>query len=70
MATTEHPIATPLGRRRDGLDQPQPTLLLHPGSCQATCRSRGNVLVAGWHQDRVEGKAARTSCPVRVEVAA
>jgi hypothetical protein len=70
MATTDHIIATPLGRRRDGLDQPQPNLLLRAGSWQATCRGGGAVLVAGWRRDRVEGTAARISCPVLVEVAA
>jgi hypothetical protein len=69
MATTEHRIATPLGLGRVGLDQPQPNLSLRAGSWQATRRGGGDVLVAGWRQDRVEGTAARTSCPVLVEVA-
>ena len=69
MATTDHPITTPPGRRRLGLDQPQTNLFLHAGRWQATCPSCGYVLVQDWSQDKVERKAARTSCPVCVEVA-
>jgi hypothetical protein len=70
MATTEHPTATPPGRHRDGLDQPQPNLVLHAGSGPATRRSCGSVLAEGWRQHRVEATAAPTSCPVFIEVAA
>jgi hypothetical protein len=70
MASTDHPITTPPGLARTCLAQPRPTLLLHPGRWQATCRSCGQVLVQGWRQDPVEPTAARTSCPVGVEVAA
>jgi hypothetical protein len=65
MATTEHRIATPLGLGRVGLDQPQPNLFLRAGSWQAAGRSG----VAGWRRDRVEGTAARSNCPVFIEVA-
>jgi hypothetical protein len=69
MATTDHPITTPPGRRRVGLDQPQPNRFLHPGRWQAACPTCGSVLVEGRSQAKVEGKAARTSRPVWVEVA-
>jgi hypothetical protein len=70
MATTNHPIATPLELGRGGLDQPQPTLFLHPDSWPATHRSSGHPHVAGWPHDQAEHRAARTSGPVLVEVAA
>jgi hypothetical protein len=70
LASTDHPITTPPGLGRVGLDQPQPNLFLHPGRWQATRPTCGSVLVQGWRQDRVEATAARTSCPVWVEVAA
>jgi hypothetical protein len=69
MATTDHPIATPLELGRVGLDQPQPTLFLHPDSWPAAGRSYGHPLVAGWPQDQPEHTAARTSCPDLIEVA-
>ena len=69
MATTEHRIATPLGLGPVGLDQPQPNRLLHAGSWPATCRRGSDALVAGWRQDRIDDTAARTSCPVFIEVA-
>jgi hypothetical protein len=68
MATTDHPITTPPGRRRVGLDQPAPNLFLHAGRWQAACPNCGYVLMEGRTQARVEGKAARTSCPICVEV--
>jgi hypothetical protein len=67
LASSDHPITIPPGRGRVGLDQPQPTRFLHPGRWQATC---GDVLMEGRTQARVEPNAARTSCPVWVEVAA
>jgi hypothetical protein len=70
MASTEHPITTPLELGRGGLDQPQPNQFLHPDSWPATHRSSGDALVAGWPQGQAEHRAARTSRPVRVEVAA
>ena len=69
MATTDHSITSPPGRRRVGLDQPQPNLFLHAGRWQAACPSCGYVLVEDRSQAKVEGKAARISCPVCVEVA-
>jgi hypothetical protein len=35
----------------------------------ASCPRRGCQLAEGPHQDRVERKAARRSCPICVEVA-
>ena len=69
MATTDHPITSPPGRRRVGLDQPQPNRFLHPGRWQATCPTCGYVLVVGRSQDRVEPTAAPTSGPVCIQVA-
>lgn len=58
------------GLRRVGLDpQPEPNLHLHAGWWQAACPTCGYVMVEGRRQSRVERKAARTSCPVCVEVA-
>jgi hypothetical protein len=70
MATKHHPITTPPGLNRVGLDPaPEPNLFLHAGWWQAACPSCGPVLVEGRNQAKVERKAARTSCPVCVEVA-
>jgi len=58
------------GLRRVGLDQPQPANLhLHAGWWQANCPTCGYVMAEGRTQAKVERKAARTSCPVCVEVA-
>jgi hypothetical protein len=70
LASTDHPTTTPPGRGRVGLAQPAPTRFLHPGRWQATCPTSGSVLMEGRTQDQVEPTAARTSCPVCVEVAA
>jgi hypothetical protein len=64
MATTDHPITTPPGLRRIGLDPAPVNLFLHAGWWQAACPSCGHVLCEGRRQDRVERKAARTSCPI------
>jgi hypothetical protein len=70
MATTDHPtIVTPLGRRRVGID-PEPTYALHlvDNRWVASCSCCGYELAEGRHQERVERKAARRSCPICVEV--
>jgi hypothetical protein len=70
MASTHHPITTPPGLRRVGLDpQPAPNLHLHAGWWQASCPTCGYVMAEGRHQSRVERKATRRSCPVCVKVA-
>ena len=70
MAHQHHPtIVVPLGRRRVGLD-PEPSYALHLvlDRWVASCSSCGYELAEGRHQDRVERKAARRSCPNCVEV--
>ena len=71
MAQSKSPtIVTPLGRRRVGID-PEPTIALHLhlGRWTASCSCCGYELAEGRHQERVERKAARRSCPICVEVA-
>jgi hypothetical protein len=70
MAQQKSLIPVP-GLRRVGLDDPhpQPNLHLHAGWWQASCPACGYVMVEGRRQAQVERKAARTSCPVCVEVA-
>jgi hypothetical protein len=64
------PVASFLDR--PGLD-PAPVRPAHlhliRGRWIASCPRCGCELASGWRQDRVEGKAARRSCPVCVEVA-
>jgi hypothetical protein len=65
VATQHHPISTPAGLRRVGLDPaPEPNLFLHAGWWQAACPSCGYVMAEGRSQARVERQAARASCPV------
>jgi hypothetical protein len=59
------PIVVTLGRRRVG----RFALHLDCGTWRASCTGCGYELAEGRRQDRVERKAARRSCPVRVEVA-
>jgi hypothetical protein len=65
----QSPIIVPPGLRQVGLEQPEPNPHLAAGWWQASCPTCGSVLVEGRHQDRVEGKATRTPCPVCVEPA-
>ena len=69
MAKTDHLIPVP-GLTRVGLDPVQPAALhLDCGIWRASCPGCGYELAEGRHQDRVERKAARRSCPICVEVA-
>jgi hypothetical protein len=70
MATKDHLIPAP-GLRRVGLDPTPNRVALHLdcGIWRASCTGCGYELAEGRHQDRVERKAARRSCPVCVEVA-
>ena len=70
MATTHHPITVPSGRRQVGLDTPTRPAALHlvDGRWIASCADCGCELAAGWHQGKVEARAARRSCPVCAEV--
>ena len=70
MATKHHPITTPPGFHRVGLDPARPPALhLDCGVWRASCPGCGYELAEGKRQDRVERKGARRSCPVCVEVA-
>jgi len=63
--TTHHPIVTPLGHRRVGLDTPDPFALhLDCGTWWASCTGCGYELAEGRRQDKVEGKARTRSCPI------
>ena len=65
MAQPKSLIPVP-GLRRVGLDDPEPTFNLHLdcGVWRASCPTCGFELAEGRHQDRVERKAARRSCPI------
>jgi hypothetical protein len=64
MATTHHPITSPAGLRRVGLDPTPDRFALHLdcGIWRASCTGCGFELAEGRHRDRVERKAARRSC--------
>jgi hypothetical protein len=68
MAIKDHLIPAP-GLRRVGLDPDSYALHLDCGIWRASCTGCGYELAEGRHQDRVERKAARRSCPVCNEVA-
>jgi hypothetical protein len=58
------------GLTRVGLDDARTfALYLDCGIWRASCPGCGFELAEGRHQDRVERKAARRSCPVCVDVA-
>jgi hypothetical protein len=62
-------IHTPAGLVRVGQDKPPANLFLVASVWQAACPACGFMLVEGRSQAKVERKAARTSCPVCVEIA-
>ena len=69
MATKNHPITTPAGLRRVGLDPEPVNLFLVAGWWQAACPSCGHVLAEARSQAKVERQARRASCPICQEVA-
>jgi hypothetical protein len=65
MATQHHPIRTPAGLRRVGLDPaPEPNLHLLGDVWIASCPSCGFQLCTARTQQRVERRARSRSCPV------
>jgi hypothetical protein len=68
MATRHHPITSPAGLRRVGLDPTPDRFALHLdcGIWRASCTGCGFELAEGHRQDRVERKAALATCPICV----
>ena len=69
MASTDHPTPgqpVPRPARPGPSPRPAAALQLIRGRWIASCPRCGCELAAGWCQDRIERKATRRSCPVRL----